>query len=97
MIARSVVTIHHQHQHHHLTGQRICLEMNDGPNCLLPLHFHVQQVAMRFPDDPDRLRRMSIVEEEPVKCINTANLCIVATHCINGVSAIHSEILKSQT
>jgi len=42
----------------------------------------------------DRLRRMSLVEEEPEKRINMAHLAIVGSHAVNGVAAIHSEILQ---
>ena len=48
----------------------------------------------RWPEDPDRMRRMSIVEEEPEKRINMAHLAIVGSHTVNGVAAIHSGILK---
>ena len=40
---------------------------------------------------------MSIVEEGDCKRINMAHLCIVASHCTNGVSAVHSQILKDDT
>ena len=54
----------------------------------------------RFPKDEERLRRMSIVEEADQfgeKRINMAHLCIVASHVINGVAALHSNLLKSHT
>ena len=53
-----------------------------------------QQVVKRWPEDLDRLRRMSLVEEEPEKRINMAHLAIVGSHAVNGVAAIHSDILK---
>ncbi|VEL11489.1 unnamed protein product, partial [Protopolystoma xenopodis] len=49
-----------------------------------------------YPNDLNRQRRMSIVEEEPDKRINTAFLCIISSHVVNGVSAIHTKILKKQ-
>lgn len=42
----------------------------------------------------DRIRRMSLVEEGYDKRINMAHLCIVACYAVNGVAAIHSEIIK---
>jgi len=57
----------------------------------------LQEVAKRWPGDGDRLRRMSIIEEGAEKKINMAHLCIVGAHTINGVAAIHSEILKATT
>uniref|UniRef100_A0A131Y0H4 Alpha-1,4 glucan phosphorylase n=1 Tax=Ixodes ricinus TaxID=34613 RepID=A0A131Y0H4_IXORI len=70
---------------------------------LLPRHLQIiyeinarflHQVAQKFPGDHDRLRRMSMVEEEGEKRINMAHLAIVCSHKINGVARIHSEILK---
>lgn len=53
-----------------------------------------QRVYASFPGDHERLRRMSLVEEGPVKRINMAHLCLVGTHAVNGVARIHSDILK---
>ena len=47
-----------------------------------------------FPGDADRVRRMSLVEEDGEKRINMAHLCIVGSHAVNGVAAIHSQIIK---
>ena len=56
--------------------------------------FLLQAVTARWPDDVDRMRNLSIVEEEPEKRINMAHLAIVGSHAVNGVAAIHSDILK---
>jgi len=40
---------------------------------------------------------MSLVEEGNEKKINMAHLCIVGSHVVNGVAAIHSDILKKTT
>lgn len=55
----------------------------------------IDQVKEAFPDDVARLQRMSIIEEAGEKQVRMANLAIVASHSINGVSALHSEILKN--
>uniref|UniRef100_A0A336K387 Alpha-1,4 glucan phosphorylase n=1 Tax=Culicoides sonorensis TaxID=179676 RepID=A0A336K387_CULSO len=55
---------------------------------------HLEEVKKKFPGDMDRLRRMSLVEEYGEKKINMANLSIVGSHAVNGVAAIHSEIIK---
>ena len=60
---------------------------------MLLLH-NAQAVTARWPDDVDRMRNLSIVEEEPEKRINMAHLAIVGSHAVNGVAAIHSDILK---
>ncbi|CAH2324854.1 glycogen phosphorylase, muscle form [Pelobates cultripes] len=70
---------------------------------LLPRHLeimfeinqrHLNRVALVFPGDVDRMRRMSLVEEGSVKRINMAHLCIVGSHAVNGVAQIHSDIIK---
>ena len=48
-----------------------------------------------YPGDDDRLRRMSIIEEGGEKRVNMAHLAIVASHAVNGVAALHSELLKT--
>ena len=55
----------------------------------------IQQIAARFPGDIARLRRMSIIGEDGEKHVRMAHLAIVGSHSVNGVSALHSEILKN--
>jgi len=73
---------------------------------LLPRHMDIiyeinfrflRQVAFRYPGDNERLARMSIIEEGPVRKIRMAYLCVVAAHSVNGVAELHSELLKSIT
>jgi glycogen phosphorylase len=49
------------------------------------------KVRQKYPDDENRVRRMSIIEEGRIRM---ANLAIVGSHRINGVAELHSEILK---
>lgn len=56
---------------------------------------HLEKVKKRYPDDFDRLRRMSCVEEEGDKRINMAHLSIIGSHAVNGVAQLHSDILKA--
>ncbi|CAH0386748.1 unnamed protein product [Bemisia tabaci] len=55
---------------------------------------HLQQVQAKFPGDMDRMRRMSLIEEDGEKRVNMAHLSIVGSHAVNGVAAIHSDIIK---
>ncbi len=50
-------------------------------------------MAARYPGDTERLRRMSLIEEEGEKRVNMAYLAIVGSHAVNGVARIHSDIL----
>ena len=54
----------------------------------------IQQIIARFPGDNDRLRRMSIIGEDGERYVRMAHLAIVGSHSVNGVSALHSDILK---
>jgi len=56
----------------------------------------IKDVQARFPDDPERLTRMSIVEEHWERKIRMAHLAVVGSHSVNGVAALHSEILKHE-
>ena len=54
----------------------------------------IQEVIARFPGDNERLQRMSIIGDNGERSVRMAHLAIVGSHSINGVSALHSEILK---
>ena len=58
-------------------------------------HF-LKEIRERFPGDPERLSRMSIVEEHWERKIRMAHLAIVGSHSVNGVAALHTEILKNE-
>ena len=73
---------------------------------LLPRHLEiiydinqrlVDLVRTRFPGDPGRIARASLIEEGPTKHVRMANLAIVGSHSTNGVAAIHSELLRTIT
>ncbi len=55
----------------------------------------IRKVAARHPGDTDLLRRMSLIEEGETKQVRMAHLALVGSHSVNGVSALHTEILKS--
>ncbi|MBN8928217.1 MAG: glycogen phosphorylase [Rhodospirillales bacterium 69-11] len=73
---------------------------------LLPRHlaiiFEINErfladVRARYPGDEARVGRMSLAEEGSVRRIRMAHLAIVGTHSTNGVSAIHTKLLRSTT
>ncbi len=51
-------------------------------------------VAQRWPGDTERQRRMSIIEEGNEKQVRMAYLAVVASHSVNGVAELHSQLLK---
>jgi len=57
-------------------------------------HFHLENVLKKYPGDVDRMKRMSLIEEDGEKRVNMAFLSVVGSHAVNGVAALHSEIIK---
>lgn len=53
------------------------------------------EVRIRFPGDEARVTRMSLIGEEGDKCVRMAHLATVGSHAINGVAALHSDLLKA--
>jgi starch phosphorylase len=51
------------------------------------------ELLIRYKDDYERIRRMAIISDGQVKM---AWLAIVGSHSVNGVAALHTEILKNQ-
>lgn len=67
---------------------------------LLPCQYHIierlnlqccEAVRKRFPKDEEKVRRMSVIEGGQVRM---ANLAIFGSHRVNGVAALHTDILK---
>ena len=55
----------------------------------------LDEVRSRFPADEDRIARMSLIGEEHGKFVRMAHLATVGSHAVNGVAALHSELLKA--
>ena len=51
------------------------------------------EVHQRFPQDNVILRRISLIEERGVRRVRMAHLSVLASHKINGVSALHSQLM----
>jgi starch phosphorylase len=51
------------------------------------------EVHHRFPSDNALLRRISLIEERGVRRARMAHLSVVASHKVNGVSALHSQLM----
>ena len=57
-------------------------------------HRFLQDVQTWFPDDNELLLRLSIIEEGGGKKVRMANLATIGSHAVNGVAALHTELLK---
>eukprot|EP00959_Pyramimonas_sp_CCMP1952_P236582 4944159-Pyramimonas_sp.AAC.1 len=56
----------------------------------------MQELRGTLGDDYQTMGRMSIIEEGENKSVRMAHLALVACHTVNGVAAIHSEIIKNE-
>ncbi|MGA8595364.1 MAG: glycogen/starch/alpha-glucan phosphorylase [Bryobacteraceae bacterium] len=53
-------------------------------------------VRTRWPQEPLRLKEVSLVEESGERAVRMAHLAIVGGHAVNGVAALHSELVKHE-
>ena len=60
-------------------------------------HRFLEQVEISCPGSGDLMRKVSLIEEGPHKQVRMANLCVVGSGKVNGVSALHSELLRTET
>jgi starch phosphorylase len=56
-------------------------------------HRFLDEVRRRFPGDEARVARMSLIDEAGEKRVRMAHLACVGSHAINGVAALHSDLL----
>ncbi|WP_062205689.1 glycogen/starch/alpha-glucan phosphorylase [Demequina salsinemoris] len=72
---------------------------------LLPRHLEIiyrineqflDEVREAFPDDELRVRRMSIIAEQPERGVRMAHLATVAGFKVNGVAELHSQLLRDK-
>ena len=72
---------------------------------LLPRHMEIiyeinrrflQVVRLNYPGDDVMLEKMSIIDEAGYKSVRMANLATIGSHHVNGVAALHSELVKTQ-
>jgi glycogen phosphorylase len=70
---------------------------------LLPRHLqiiylinwmHLQEVEKRGLGSPEFLASVSLVHENAQKCLRMAHLAFLGSHCVNGVSQLHTELLR---
>jgi starch phosphorylase len=70
---------------------------------LLPRHLEIifeinrrflDDIRIRFPEDNERMSRMSLIDESGERYVRMAHLACVGSSAINGVAALHTELLK---
>jgi starch phosphorylase len=70
---------------------------------VLPRHLQIiyeinqrflEGVRHRYPGDVDLLRRLSVVDENGERRLRMAHLAIIGSHTVNGVSQIHTDLMK---
>jgi starch phosphorylase len=70
---------------------------------LLPRHLEIiyeinrrflDELRLRHPGDDELLGRLSLIDETGEKYVRMAHLASVGSHAINGVAALHTELLK---
>ncbi|HET6861557.1 MAG TPA: glycogen/starch/alpha-glucan phosphorylase, partial [Pyrinomonadaceae bacterium] len=71
---------------------------------LLPRHLEIiyeinrrflEEVRLRYPGDEQKVQRLSLIDENDQKYVRMAHLASVGSHAINGVAALHTELLKT--
>jgi starch phosphorylase len=57
-------------------------------------HRFIDEIRMKFPEDNERIERMSLIDESGERYVRMAHLACVGSHAINGVAALHTELLQ---
>jgi starch phosphorylase len=69
---------------------------------ILPRHLQIiyminraflDEATAHWPGDNERRRRMSLIDEGNGRQVRMANLAVVASHTVNGVAKLHSELM----
>jgi starch phosphorylase len=60
-------------------------------------HRFLNDVRAKYPDDPDLVARLSIIEEGSPRQVRMANLASIGSHAINGVAELQSILLRERT
>ncbi len=56
---------------------------------------HLEQVEARWPGDTKKKQVLSIIEEGHMQMVRMAHLSVVGSYSVNGVAALHTQLLKS--
>ena len=70
---------------------------------MLPRHLQIiyeinrrflETVRVQWPGDVERLARMSLINEQGERTVRMANMAVIGSHAVNGVSKLHTELVK---
>ena len=53
------------------------------------------EVEKMWPGDLEKVRKLSLIEEGDHQMVRMANLAVIGSHSVNGVAALHTQLLKS--
>ncbi|NBZ95198.1 MAG: glycogen/starch/alpha-glucan phosphorylase [Proteobacteria bacterium] len=53
------------------------------------------EVEKVWPSDLDKVQKLSLIEEGDNQMVRMANLAVIGSHSVNGVAALHTQLLKS--
>lgn len=54
----------------------------------------LEQIRAQYPNDEALVQRLSLIDDSGTHFVRMANLACVGSHAINGVAALHTELLK---
>ena len=57
-------------------------------------HLFMQEVRQKWPGDVSKQQKLSIIQDGFHRMVRMANLCVVGSYAVNGVAALHSELVK---
>ncbi|WP_415716330.1 glycogen/starch/alpha-glucan phosphorylase [Maridesulfovibrio sp.] len=72
---------------------------------VLPRHLQIiyeinsrflKMVERKYPGDTGKMRRMSLISEGGTRKVRMANIAVIGSHSVNGVSELHSELVKTR-
>lgn len=58
-------------------------------------YFFLKDIAAKYPQDPSLPTRVSLIEESNPKQVRMAYLAVIASHRVNGVAELHSDLIKT--
>ncbi|SLM64922.1 MULTISPECIES: glycogen phosphorylase [Dickeya] len=101
-VAWDVVTRVFSYTNHTLMGEALETWPVDMLGKILPRHLQLifeinerflEDVQEHFPNEPDLLKRVSVIDEEHGRKVRMAWLAVICSHKVNGVSQLHTDLM----